>query len=341
MKTKTVKLTLDGFGSYLGMEKGCFIVKDRTGEIERYPLFENSIDEIKIKSGNSVSVGALVTCGFWGIDCLFLTGKGRPVAMLRSLDDDSHVNTRICQYEALKNEKAIQISKLFVLGKLEGENRVLKKYGLKLHSSSIIEKVNNLKAQDMVKLRVRLNSVEGHFTANYFSQVFSLIPQSLRPETRKTFKAYDGINNLFNLAYEVLAWKVQHALIRGKLEPYLGFLHYTKKGRPSLIYDFMELYRFLLDDYTIRFSQKLHKQDFIIKEEDYSDKKGKRQYLNDFETDIFMKNLDSLFKSKVEFPSMRRGQRQELETLINEEALLFAQYLRNEKSEWLPRIAEV
>ena len=37
MKTKTVKLALNSFGSYLGMEKGCFIVRDRNGEIERYP----------------------------------------------------------------------------------------------------------------------------------------------------------------------------------------------------------------------------------------------------------------------------------------------------------------
>jgi hypothetical protein len=54
-----------------------------------------------------------------------------------------------------------------------------------------------------------------------------------------------------------------------------------------------------------------------------------------------MKNLDSLFESKVQFPRMRRGQSQELETLINEEALLFAQYLRNEKQEWFPRIVEL
>lgn len=27
MKTKTVKIALEGFGSYLGMEKGCFVVK--------------------------------------------------------------------------------------------------------------------------------------------------------------------------------------------------------------------------------------------------------------------------------------------------------------------------
>jgi hypothetical protein len=29
---------------------------------------------------------------------------------------------------------------------------------------------------------------------------------------------------------------------------------------------------------------------------------------------------------------------QEIETLINEEALLFAMYLRNEKQTWIPRI---
>jgi hypothetical protein len=43
MKTKTVNIVLEGFGSYLGMEKGCFILKDGNGKTERYPLFENEI----------------------------------------------------------------------------------------------------------------------------------------------------------------------------------------------------------------------------------------------------------------------------------------------------------
>jgi hypothetical protein len=33
------------------------------------------------------------------------------------------------------------------------------------------------------------------------------------------------------------------------------------------------------------------------------------------------------------------GEKQEIETLINEEALLLGMYLRNEKKEWIPRIA--
>jgi len=73
MKTKTVKIALEGFGSYLGMAKGCFTVKNRERQIEKYPLFENLTDEIRIKSGNTISSGALACCGFWGIDCLFLT----------------------------------------------------------------------------------------------------------------------------------------------------------------------------------------------------------------------------------------------------------------------------
>jgi hypothetical protein len=32
------------------------------------------------------------------------------------------------------------------------------------------------------------------------------------------------------------------------------------------------------------------------------------------------------------------GDRQEIETLISEEALLFAKYVRNEKNKWIPRI---
>lgn len=109
------------------MEKGCFIVRDKDDNAEKYPLFESEIGEIQLKSGNTVSTGALAACGFWGIDCLLLTQKGKPVAMLKSLDDDSHVKTRVCQYEALKTEKGVHIAKQFVLGKLEGQNQLLKK----------------------------------------------------------------------------------------------------------------------------------------------------------------------------------------------------------------------
>ena len=56
-------------------------------------------------------------------------------------------------------------------------------------------------------------------------------------------------------------------------------------------------------------------------------------------TKDFMDQLNDYFELMVEIPRIKVGNRQTIETLINEEAMLFAKYLRNEKSEWIPRIA--
>lgn len=43
-------------------------------------------------------------------------------------------------------------------------------------------------------------------------------------------------------------------------------------------------------------------------------------------------------RAKIEIPLIRHGKRQRIETLINEEALLLAKYIRKESSDWIPRI---
>jgi CRISPR/Cas system-associated endonuclease Cas1 len=128
-------------------------------------------------------------------------------------------------------------------------------------------------------------------------------------------------------------------LFSRKLEPYLGFLHSLAEGKPSLICDFMELYRYLVDDFVIQYCRKLQKKDFIMKNENFSAKrKGKREYLNDSLTHNQIKSLNQYFQTKLEIPRIRVGKKQEVETLINEEALLFAKYLRNDQKAWKPRI---
>ena len=77
-----------------------------------------------------------------------------------------------------------------------------------------------------------------------------------------------------------------------------------------------------------------------MKTENLSRKKtGKREYLNDRLTRDLMKKLDSLFESKIEIPRIKVGQKQSVETLINEEALLLAKFLHDERKTWIPRIA--
>jgi CRISPR-associated protein Cas1 len=337
---KHEKISIDSFGSFLGRDKGCLIVRDRENNEKRFPLFDNELGEIQIRSGNTVSSGALATCGFWNIDVLILTGRGHPIAILKSLYDDSHVETRVAQYRALENGKASKIAKKFVLGKIEGHNQVLKKFGLKRIDFSVFETIKNLNFENHEKLRKRLIGIEGKSSERYFGQIFGLFQESIRPSCRKKFKAYDGLNNLFNLAYRILSWKVHVALIKAKLEPYLGFLHGIQFGKPSLVCDFIELYRYLMDNFLIEYARNLKPKDFVVKTEAFSRRrKGKRQYLNENMTNEFIKRLDVYFESKVEIARINVGKRQKLETLINEEALLLAKFLRGEGKNWTPRKA--
>ena len=104
----------------------------------------------------------------------------------------------------------------------------------------------------------------------------------------------------------------------------------------------MEIYRFLIDDFLIQYYRNVQRKDFVVKPEVMSRGKiGKREYLNDLDTRDLMNSLNKYFEMTVEIPRIRYGKRQTFETLISEEALLFASYLRNERRTWVPRIASL
>lgn len=316
-RARVVNLVLDSFGSFLGMEEGCIILRDREGNTQKYPLCESKIGEIVLKSGNTVSTGLLSSLAFWGIDVLVTTRAGRPIAVLKNLEDDSHVQTRISQYEALKNGKGIYVAKQIVLAKTLSQNQVLRKYGLRqLDVMGIKDKIDKIESVDF---RKRLMAIEARSSRHYFEHIFKLFDKRLRPEQRCTFQAYDGMNNLFNLAYELLKWKCYRALSKAHLETHLGFMHtLSPVGRPSLVCDFEELYRYLVDDFLIGYRLNLKPKDFKAKAEMFMDKKGKRIYLNESKTRELTREFHDYFKRKVKIPRIRRGKIQKIETLINE-----------------------
>jgi CRISPR-associated protein Cas1 len=339
--SKVVKIKLDNFGQTLRMQKGCFILSDKNGESKKYPLVENEVGEAILQSGNTVSIGALVYLGVWNIDTLIMSGSGKPVAMLRNLYDDSHVGTRVAQFKALENEKGLYIAKQVVLKRLESQNLLLRKYGLRLHDFiRIKETIEHLEADNLKALRRKLLPIEGHCTDRYFSQVFQLIAEGIRTSNnRTTYRAYDALNNNFNLVYTLLKWKVHASLVRAKLEPFLGFLHSEQFGKPSLTCDVMEPFRSLADDFLIGYSKSIRKKDIVVKTEKHvRNKVGKREYLNDTKTRDMRRAFYSYLEQTVDIPRIKHGKQQSIETLIAEECLLLAKYLRNERKTWVPRI---
>ena len=84
--------------------------------------------------------------------------------MMKSLDDDSHVKTRLCQYEALNNGKGVYIAKQIVLSKLKGQNILLEKYNLDPNDEEAFQlKIDEIKLSDLNSLRQKLTGIEGKF----------------------------------------------------------------------------------------------------------------------------------------------------------------------------------
>jgi CRISP-associated protein Cas1 len=339
--SKISKVELSDYGSYLGRAEGCFELRDKTGKVKHYPHFQKEIGECTLKSGSYVSVDALNDLMLWGIDTFFMTRHNRVVGMLRNIEDDSHVKTRISQYKAVLDEqKCIGIAKQFVTAKVKGQNEVLKKYKL---DNSLTEKylcsINNVEFENLQLTRRKLTAIEGHCAEDYFFKIFKLFPESIKPENRETYKAYDGVNNLFNFGYYILKCRIHKALLKARLEPFLGFLHSIQHGKPSLVCDFQELYRYLIDDFLIERGRKLRKKDFVLVTDFMMHlKMGKKIHLKEYETDSLAEDLNAFFDRMINVARIKVGNRQTIDTLINEEALLLAKCLRNERNNWMPRI---
>ncbi len=343
--TKTSKiLMLNPYGRYLGYSGMNFIVRDKSRTTEKQIPF-HSVGQIILQSGHAVSTGALVSAGFWNIDVMILSASGKPVAIIKALDDFSHVKTRLCQYEAYKNRKGVEIAKALIIGKVEAQSQILRKYNLEGFETLDIprkEEIKLLYAENVDKIRNKLHGIEAKYSQHYFQQIISLFPKYLRKDWKKRqgYKAYDELNNLFNFCHEYLKWKIFPALIKAKLEPFLGYLHKTFENRPSLVCDFQEIYRCLIDNFLIQYSQKLKSKDFEkCYERGYYNKKVPRKYLRHTEINNLIKSLDKYFEIKVEIPRIRRGKKSSIETVIKNEASLLAQFIRGEKKDmWIPRI---
>ena len=98
----------------------------------------------------------------------------------------------------------------------------------------------------------------------------------------------------------------------------------------------------LLVDFIIEYCKKVKASGFVLKTEDYfANRKGKRQHLNEEKTRDLINRLNRYFEMRVGIPRIRRGKSQQVETVIAEEAMLFAKYLRNERQAWVPRIVSL
>ena len=116
------------------------------------------------------------------------------------------------------------------------------------------------------------------------------------------------------------------------LDPYLGYLHSIQFAKSSLVCDIQEIFRGLIDDFLISYSQRLTEQRF--------EQKGERMFLNRKESYKLIKAINGLFDKRVEHQRIKKyGKHSKVRTAIREEPIKLAQYLRGEKESYKPVIS--
>jgi len=326
-----MSVKLSGYGKHLGTKKFDFVISKGQEKVTVKPF--HAINEINISSGNLISSKALAWASIYGIKTLVTSQSGRPLGVLLPLNYDSHVQTRIKQYEAYSNRVGVQIAKTIAKSKIEAQASLLEKHEIYCegHIKRALDKLEKLQANSIDQIRTKLHSIEGHFGKFYFKELIKLFPRELQTRVRHSYKAVDITNNLFNLGYEVLKWEVYKSVINAHLDPFLGFLHSIQPGKPSLVCDLQEPYRPIIDGFLINYSKKLEKKDL---EANYYGS-FPRIFLKHEVSTKMIDELNSLLETKIEKQRTRKfGTKSTIATIITEDIEQLANFLRKGTSNW-------
>ncbi|HRL14402.1 MAG TPA: CRISPR-associated endonuclease Cas1, partial [Aggregatilineales bacterium] len=94
----------------------------------------------------------------------------------------------------------------------------------------------------------RLMGFEGQAAHLYWQGAALLIPDKYAFPGRIGRGAVDPINSLLNYGYGILYAQIERAVILAGLDPYAGFLHADRPGKPSLVLDLIEEFRQIIVD---------------------------------------------------------------------------------------------
>jgi len=247
----TLYVTQDG--AFVHKEGESIVVHLDHAKIAQFPM--HSIGEI-VCFGFGVSVSAPLTehCAGAGVTVTYLNGNGRFLARMVG-PMHGNVLLRRRQYRDADDKlRSLEIAKCCIAAKVANQRNVLQRF-LRNHSDaeggteveSAVERLAAVQRRiDSAGTHESLRGIEGDSAETYFSVLNCLIrvPEpELRFQGRNRRPPLDRVNALMSFAYSILALDMRSALESVGLDPYVGFLHTERPGRPSLALDMAEEFR--------------------------------------------------------------------------------------------------
>ena len=322
-----MELILNSYGAMLTKDTDNFVVVTTEGKQRIHP---STIKTIQISRGAQISSDAALLAIENEIDVLFIDGKGTPHGRIWSNKYGSISTIRKNQVNFTFSPAAVTWIKEVLRTKLENQQALL----LSLNTDNEQQEKNIEKAiAKLEDYRTKISAASGEIVSEmaptlrgwegaasrlYFSTISEMIPAEYAFEKRSQNPATDVFNCLLNYGYGMLYGKVESALIKAGIDPYVGVFHRDDYNRPVLVFDVIEKYRVWVDFVVIA----LLKQK-VIDEDTYSIKADGSYWLEAFGKRMLIQSLNDYMDEVITQKSKSRTRN----THLMEDAHAFAQYL--------------
>ncbi len=251
-------LHISNRGVFLGKHSERVVVRQGKETLEERPFLD--LEQVLVTGrGVSLSSDLIEECGARGIPITFLTPWGKPYARIAATELNATVRTRREQMAAGRDDRGARLMRAMIAGKLRNQANLLRAFGKyhkvrrpDLHAQLYGAATTLLRLRDEAlalpgdtpdALRPSLFNREGRGAALYWSGVAALLGDKAEFLGREHRGAQDPVNAAFNYGYGILQSQVWTAATLAGLEPFGGFLHVDRPGKPSLILDLMEEFR--------------------------------------------------------------------------------------------------
>jgi CRISPR-associated protein Cas1 len=235
--------------AFLSLDGENIVIKKEEGTSTRLPL--HNLENIVCFTWQGASPALMGACAERNIGLSFLTPNGRFQGRVMG-KVKGNVLLRKKQYDVSESKQdSIPIAASFLIGKISNCRKVIDR-AIRDHSMLVdVESLTGssnfmketLKALPFCKSIGDLMGFEGSAAKIYFGVFDQLILQQ-KEEFRFTERSrrppMDNMNSLLSFLYTLLTNEVVSALETVGLDPYVGFLHQDRPGRPSLALDLME-----------------------------------------------------------------------------------------------------
>lgn len=333
-------LIVEGRGAFVGKHLGRIRVTREGKVVTEAPLIH--LEHVLIvDNGVSISSDAIRVCAEEGIPIHFLSAQGHVHAAMYSAGLTGTVISRRAQLAAYGTARGFLLAQAYIHAKLENAINLLRYVGkyrketqpethaeITLTAAELrdaLAELDAIQGPDIESVRELLLSVEGRAAQRYWRVVGMLIPQDLNWPGRETRGARDPFNAALNYGYGVLYAQIERAIILAGLDPYGGFLHADRPGKPSLVLDAIEEFRQAIVDrvviaYVNKGSQLTQDESGLLIEP-------------------VRRRLAEKVHERLESTDLYEGKRQVLRVILQSQIRHAATFLRGERERYTPFVA--